>query len=164
MENVNQIKELLSRVKYASMATVNHDGTPHNSPLVFLYDHNLEYIFWGSHPESQHSQNILRTGQSFFVAFDSVNGSTGLYIQAEDGQMVDGGDLTQALEVHNHFRAKMGKDVIGISYYIGDSPQRMWRAKVNKVWVNAYERGSDGRLVKDFKIEINPEELVGLWD
>ncbi|MDO8452041.1 MAG: pyridoxamine 5'-phosphate oxidase family protein, partial [bacterium] len=90
MEHIKQAKEILKKIKYACMATVNKDGTPHNSPLVFLYENNLEYIFWGSHPESQHSQNVLRTGQVFFVAFDSVNGSAGVYIQAIEGQIVEG--------------------------------------------------------------------------
>ena len=159
MNNISEIKEILAKINYASMATVNEDGTPHNSPLVFLYDDNFDYIYWGSHPNSQHSQNILRTGQAFFTAFDSTNGNIGLYFKAIEGKIVEGQDLKDALIIHNRFREKRGKDVIQLDYYEGKSPQKMWRAKIEKIWVNAYERSDGGKLMRDYKIEVDPTEL-----
>jgi hypothetical protein len=163
MDQAAQVREILSGVRYASMATVNEDGSPHNSPLVFLYDSNLEYVFWGSHPESQHSRNIVRTGKAFFAVFNTSQGSTGVYIQVGEGHMVEGEELVTALEVHNRFRTKIGKKQIDIAYYLGDSPQRMWRAKVEKVWVNAYERDANGDLMRDFRVELRKDGLKRLW-
>ncbi len=163
MDNVEQAKNTLQKITYICMATVNKDGSPHNSPLVFLYDEHLKYIYWGSHPESQHSQNVLRTGQAFFVAFDSVNRDVGVYIRATEGHIVEGEDLMIALRVHNHFREKMGKDQLSVAYYSGNNPQRMWRAKVDQVWINAYQRRTDGKLIKDYKIELKPGSIMDLW-
>jgi hypothetical protein len=163
MDNIRSIKQTLSNVKYVSMATVNEDGSPHDSPVVFLYDKNFNYIYWGSHPESQHSKNILRTKRIFFVAYDSVEGSMGVYVKAEEGEITRGKNLTVALNVHNHFRNKWGKDSLSLGYYGENKPQKMWRAKVAKVWVNAYERGEDNRLVRDFKIEIDLNKLKNIW-
>lgn len=145
------------------MATVNEDGSPHNSPLVFLYDDNFDHIYWASHPESKHSKNVIRTGQAYFVAFDGVGGGKGMYVKVDNGQITEGEDLIIALKVHNRFRTNIGKDTLDIAYYTGESPQRMWRASVKQAWINASERGSYGRLSKDFKIEIPLEELSSLW-
>ncbi len=164
MEHIDQIKEVLNRVHYASMATVNEDGSPHNSPLVFLYDQSLKYCYWGSHPNSQHSQNIVRTGQAFFTVFDSIAGSVGVYIQAVDAKVAVGKELPEALQIHNRFREKANKKALDISYYQGTNPQRMWRAKTETVWINAYERDEKGRLLSDYKIQIDLETLDGLWN
>jgi len=64
LENkIKRAKELITTSRHVSIATVNEDGSPHNSPVRFLYDQNFEYIYWGSHPESTHSKNITRTGK-----------------------------------------------------------------------------------------------------
>jgi general stress protein 26 len=163
-EQIKKLKEILNGVKYVSMATVNKDGSPHNSPLVFLYDEKLHYIYWGSNPESQHSQNILRTGQAFFVAFNGTNSNIGVYISANKGKIAEGNDLITALKVHNYFRAKMGKKPIDIFYYSDSETQKMWMAEVNQIWINAYERDKNGTLIRDYKIEIKPETLSDLWN
>lgn len=158
-----QIEEILTTVRVASMATVNEDGSPHNSPLVFLYDQNMKHVFWASDPISQHAQNVLRTRQAYFTVFDSRVGRVGLYLKTSGGKIVTGSELEQALEIHNHFRAKLGKPAIALEYYQGESPQRMWQSTVQQVWINAYQRTADGQLLRDYKIEINTSELVGLW-
>ena len=64
LENkIKRAKELITTSRHISIATVNEDGSPHNSPVRFLYDPKLEYIYWGSHPDSIHSKNITKTGQ-----------------------------------------------------------------------------------------------------
>lgn len=115
MSRTQEIKDILDQVKYASMATVNPDGSPHNSPLVFLYDPELTHVFWSSDPDSLHSQNVFRTGQAFFTVFDSQAGGTGLYIQATKGKVVSGDELHQALEIHNHFATAMVKNQLILS-------------------------------------------------
>lgn len=164
MTDIEKLKVTLNKIHYVSMATVNDDGSPHNSPMVFLYDKNFEYIYWGSHPDSQHSKNILRTGEVFFAAFDAVAQNSGIYIKTIDGEIVEEADLDTALAVHNHFRNSMGKDSLEKAYYSKDNPQKMWRAKVVKVWINDFERGADGRLIRDYKIEIDSKELLNVWD
>ncbi len=164
MNKETQVKEILQQVKFVSMATVNEDGSPHNSPLLFLYDQRFEYIYWGSTIEALHSKNIVRTGEAFFAVFNSLSPSVGLYVKATECQIAEGTDLDLALTVHNHFRANVGKDALDVAYYCGTSPQRMWRGKVAQMWINAYERGADGRLIKDYKIEVTPGTLGEVWE
>lgn len=157
-ERVLRAKELLKTVQNAAMATVNEDGSPHNTPYFFMYDNSLTHVFWGSHPDSQHSQNVARTGQLFIVLYEADKGG-GLYIQADEGHTTEGAELEAALTVHNNFRAKNGKDPLPLSYY-HTGPQCMYMATVRKLWVNASERNADGRVIRDVRHEITQEDLL----
>lgn len=55
---LNETRELLKIVRHAAMATVNPDGTPHNTPYFFIHDPEFTKLYWGSHIDSQHSKNI----------------------------------------------------------------------------------------------------------
>lgn len=59
-ERIVRVRELLKTAKHASMATTNEDGTPHATPFYLILDHKLTRIYFGSHPQAQHSQNIIR--------------------------------------------------------------------------------------------------------
>jgi hypothetical protein len=139
--------ELLSTVRHATMATVNADGSPHNTPFFFLYSPDLRYIFWGSHPAALHSQNVARTGQIFVVLYDAVERG-GLFIRADEARAVEGDELVE------------GKDPLPISYYQGDKPQRMYRAATQQFWTNGSERDEQGLLVRDVRFEIGREQLL----
>ena len=152
---INRARELLTTSRHAAIATVNEDGSPHNTPLRFLYDSKLQYIYWGSHPESLHSLNAARTGKVFVVIYDAMQRG-GLYIKAENAHALDGDELRKALEVHNTFRIKEGSKPLTIDYYTGDSPQRMWSAKMTHFWVNSTKRDAQGHVAKDGREEIIP--------
>ncbi|MBM3257489.1 MAG: pyridoxamine 5'-phosphate oxidase family protein [Candidatus Liptonbacteria bacterium] len=149
-------KELLRTIRFAAMATVNADGSPLNSPLFFIPDPKLKYFYWGSHPDSLHSQNALHTGKIFATIFDERGG---LYMAAENAHILEGGKLASALEAHNVARARFNKKPITIDYYTGANPQRMWAATITHFWVNLMERDADGRLIRDSKQEISRENL-----
>jgi hypothetical protein len=155
---ITRARELL-KYRHAAMATVNADGTPHNTPFRFMYDHELEYIFWGSHPESLHSQNVSRTGNIFVVVYDAMKRG-GLYIKAASGHILGGRELTEAISIHNRLRAEEGQEPLDITYYSGDSPQRMWGAKIVTMWVNSSERDETGKLLKDIRLEITAKDLI----
>ncbi len=155
-----QARKLLQTARFCTMATVNPDGTPHNSPVVFLHNSALTKIFWGSHPESVHSQNILRTGQLFMVIYGAFEYTTGLYFRCVDGHALSGVELNEALRVHNAFRKRIGKNELSLSYYTGGSPQRMWSAKITNIWINSAERGIDGHLTKDFRVEVKNVDFI----
>lgn len=160
LENkIKRAKELITTSRHISLATVNDDGSPHNSPVRFIYDPKLEHIYWGSHPESIHSKNIQRTGQVFAVLFDRIERG-GLYMKGEDAQELSGKELEKALKIHNEFRVREGSEPLELNYYTGTSPQRMWGAKIINFWVNYAERGRDGHLIKDGRIEISAQDLL----
>ena len=158
-ERIQRAKELLRTVRHASMATVNEDGSPHNTPFLFLHDDKLTYIYWGSHPDSQHSKNILRTGQIFVVVYDAIERG-GLYIRAEGGHPLEGKEMDAALAVHNQFRAREKKSPLKLSYYTGNSPQRMWSAKTVEFWVVDDEKDANGHLIKDYRRKITVTDLL----
>jgi hypothetical protein len=141
------------------MATVNEDGSPHNTPYFFMRDDSLEHLYWGSHPDSQHSQNVARTGQIFVVLYDALERG-GLYIEADDGHVAEGEELETALAVHNALRAKEGREPLPISYYQGDKPQRVYVATTRRFWVNGTERGVDELIIRDVRYEISREDLL----
>ncbi len=157
-ERINKAKELLSNVRHASMATVNEDGSPLATPYLFMCDEKIENLYWGSHPESQHSKNVARTGQIFVVLYEA-NDFGGLYIEAEKAHALKGEELKAALAIHNKLRMSQGKESLTLSYYEGKSPQRMYGAKAIKFWVNMTERDKRGMLVKDYRQEINRTDL-----
>src|SRR5882757_1777190 len=99
-EKIERAKELLSTVRHAAMATVNEDGSPHSTPYFFMRSEDLTHLYWGSHPDSQHSQNVARDGQIFMVLYDAIERG-GLFIQANEAHATEGEELVEALKVHN---------------------------------------------------------------
>jgi hypothetical protein len=162
LENrIKRGKELMLTSRHISLATVNEDSSPHNSPVKFLYDPEIENIFWGSHPESIHSRNITRTGQVFAVLFDRKE-QGGLYFKCENAHQLSGQELEIALKIHNESRLKDGKDTLPLSYYTGDNPQRMWGARITNLWVNGAARDENGRLLKDTRMEVSAKDLLSI--
>jgi hypothetical protein len=160
-DRINRARELLRTVQHAAMATVNEDGSPHNTPYFFMYGEDLSRLYWGSHPEAQHSKNIQRTGQIFVVLFEAKAGG-GLFIRADQAKELEGDELKQALNAHNNARAKIGKEPLSLSYYGSDSPQRMYSAVPINFWVNMAERDQNSRVLRDYRQEISREDLLGI--
>lgn len=158
-QQIERAKELLTTIRHAAMATVNEDGSPHNTPFKFMHDSALTRIYWGSHPESQHSLNVARTGQIFIAVYDAHERG-GLYIRAEGGHPLRDEELDEALAVHNALRAAEGKTAIELSYYAGGSPQRMYSADITNLWVLGTERDEQGMLVREYRLEIQASDLV----
>lgn len=141
------------------MATVNEDGSPHNTPYFFLYDDKLRYLYWSSHSNSQHSRNAARTGQVFVALYDALGAGGGLYIRAEQAHALEGAEFDTALTVHNRFRANYDKHPIPREVY-DNGPQRMWSAVPTNFWVNIAERDDSGWVTRDFRVEIKVEDLI----
>jgi hypothetical protein len=157
-DSVNRAKQLLASVRHAAMATVNEDGSPHNTPYRFLADENLEYLYWGSHPDSLHSQNVARTGEVFIVMYEA-NESGGLYIKANKAHELGDTELVVALEVHNNYRHHEGKPPISVEYYTS-GPQKMYRAKIANFYVNSSEKNERGEVLRDYRKEITRKDLL----
>jgi predicted pyridoxine 5'-phosphate oxidase superfamily flavin-nucleotide-binding protein len=158
-DRIARAKELLATAQNAAMATVNEDGSPHNTPFFFIHDDALEYVYWGSHPGSLHCKNALRTGQIFVVLYD-MNKGGGLYIKANNAAVLTGVDLEKGLAIHNAFRVRNGKEPLGLDYYTTASEQRMYRAKTTSFYVNSATRNDTGRLLQDVRYEIRLSDLT----
>ncbi len=158
-DRINRAKELLKTVRHASMATVNADGSPHNTPFFFMYDDELQHVFWGSHPTSLHSQNVERTGQIFVALYDG-NERGGLFMQANNARATEGDELIVAVTAHNAARKRFGKDAEVTAEYYQRGHQRMYMANVQKMWVNSSDKDSEGAIIRDFRYEITAADLL----
>jgi len=156
---LNRAKELIYTSKHISLATSNSDGSPHNSPVMFLFDEKFEKIYWSSNIEALHSQNILRTGQVFAALFDRIEYG-GVYIKCEGGHILEGEELEVGLEIINFSRVKGGQQEINIDYYTAGSVQKMWSAKITNLWINMPVRDEKGFILKDVRVGLERNMLL----
>jgi hypothetical protein len=160
-KSIIKAKNLWNTARHAAMATVNADGSPHNTPFRFMRDPEFKFLYWASYPEAVHSQNILRTGNVFVVIYDAIEVEKGgLYISAENGHTLEGGELIKALAINNDLRSKEGKNQLDSKYYSGGTAQKMWSAKITHFWVNCAKRDASGQINKDSRQEISAADLL----
>ena len=161
-EQIVLAKKLLQTVRHAAYATVNEDGTPHNSPLMLIYNEDLTKLYIGSYSESLHCKNLTRTGRAFAVLFDSfTKGQGGVYITCVNGHECEGDELIEALRVHNRVRDKQGSKPIDIGYYLADKPaQRMYSLDIAKIEIYSVVRREDGLIVNEARDEVAAKDLL----
>jgi Pyridoxamine 5''-phosphate oxidase. len=158
-DRIERVRELLMDIHHVPIATVNEDGTPHNSPVFMAFDEELNG-YWASHPFSVHSQNIAREGNVFIVVFDSREGHGGLFMEGTAHMLSDDQDIRESLELLQETKEGMYGTMGDISLYTGDSPQRIYRFKPTTAWVNESERNKDGVIIRDKRVEIPLSSLV----
>jgi hypothetical protein len=64
-------REVLDGVRYIVLGTIDDDGRTRTSPVYFT-PHRYEYLYWVSHPDTHHSQNLHRDSRVSGVVFDST--------------------------------------------------------------------------------------------
>ncbi len=165
IETTTQIelaKKLLKSVRHAAYATVNADGTPHNSPLMLIYNEDLSKLYIGSHSDSLHVKNLLRTGAAYVVIYDSFTKGQGvIYIAGNNGHECKEAELNEALRVHNSVRAKQGSQPIPISFYQRPYPaQRMYCIEVARIEVYSLSRDTEGLIVCEERVVVEAAQLL----
>lgn len=160
--NIALAKNLLKTVRHAAYATTNQDGTPHNSPLMLIYNEDLTKLYIGSHTESLHCKNLVRTGKAFVVVYDSfTKGQGGIYITGENAHKCESDELVEALRVHNATRARYGSKPIDISFYQTAEPfQRMYSIDIAKIEIYSAIRGEDGIITSEARVEVDAKDLL----
>lgn len=157
MSNLLALKELLNTARYITYATVNEDGSPHNSPLFFIPSKGLTTLYIGTHPDSLHARNMVRTGQAFGVIF---NDAGGLYFKLDNCHETVGEELDEALAAHNAARAKLNKTALDKSYYEAPNPQRMYICNVIEISTNGVIRDANGHVARDTRDVISARDLL----
>jgi hypothetical protein len=155
---IERAKELLHTSLHAAMATVNADGSPHNTPYYLMFSADLKYFYWGSHPESMHSQNVTRTGQAFVVIYEA-QGHGGLFVRLQNAHAAKGGELKEALAAHNKHRGKAGNEPLPLQYYL-DGPQKMYKADTAQFWVSSASHDAKGLIIRDIRYEVGRKDLL----
>lgn len=152
-----RVRELLKTVRHVAIATVNSDGSPHNTPVCAGFDGELR-MYWVSNINSLHSQNIDRSGQAFVAVFNSLENGDGLYIQATARQL-EPGELAPGLKVCNDVRTEHGRDPLN-EEFLESSEQQIYCAIPEKLWVNLVERDDQDRIIRDYRHEISLNDLT----
>ena len=154
MSNDILAKQILKNIRYAALATVSADGIPWNTPILYAFDNRIN-IYWSSHPKSVHSSNIDKNGQAFIVIYNSKAGEgdwRGLYLETRASQLSDENEIKYAL---NLLGERRGKPFKFIDKFIDNSgSQRIYKAKVKKIWLNDAEKDDNGDFIKDYRIEV----------
>lgn len=156
-ERKERLRDMLSEVLHLALATVDQDGTPHNSPVFAAFD-SLGHFVWSSHPDALHSQNIARTGRTFITIFDSHNKGGGLYIDA-DAAEASGNDLQLALQIFNAKREHIGRSAMRLEQFLDDAPQRLYIATARQIYANQSERSVEGFVIRDHRLPLTLQEF-----
>jgi hypothetical protein len=155
---IERAREVLRDIHHVPIATVNEDGSPHASPVLFAFDGKL-HGFWASSPTSQHSQNIVRDGRVFLAVFDSRGGHSGLFLSGIAAEVIDQQDIVQGLQYLEVLKKNLyGSGMADLSTYMGQGPQRIYEFIPERAWVNHSER-QGGAIIRDQRYEIPLSEL-----
>ena len=66
-----QARDILDRIRYVVLGTIDEDGRTRTSPVYFM-PHGYEDLYWVSNPASHHSHNLERDNRLSGVVFDST--------------------------------------------------------------------------------------------
>ena len=149
---MDKAKEIIKKIIYITIATVDEDGQPWNTPVFGAYDKNCNF-YWGSHVDSQHSKNIRRNDKVFLVIYDSTvpaGQGEGVYIQALTNRLENPEEISLAHKLlwDRHIVPYWKLEEVQAS-----SPVNLYKATPQKIWVND-EGQVDGHYV-DIRNEIN---------
>lgn len=144
-------KEIISKIIYITIATVDRDRQPWNSPVYSAYDETYNF-FWTSWKENIHSQNIRENNKVFLVIYDSTvpeGTGEGVYIKAKAYELTDKEEIKRALK---YLYERKNKNPRRAEEFLENYPRRVYKAVPERVWMNA-EGEIDGNYV-DKRIEV----------
>jgi general stress protein 26 len=129
-------QSILDAINYATIATVDSDTQPWNTPVaVFRFDNDYA-LYWASWQDNQHSLNIRTNGKAFVVVYDStpVGGrpSAGVYMQGQALELIDEQEVMRAALV---FEGDPYNPSDGIQY-LGNYPRRIYKFVPEQIWMN----------------------------
>lgn len=138
MEYVDRAKEIIDQIIYITIATVDKDGQPWNTPVYSAFDKNYTF-YWISSPEAQHSKNIAANRRVFLNIYDSTvaeGTAEGVYIQAEASELIDVAEIEHALKLLADRKNKTPK---AAELFTNKSPRRVYKATTLRAWMNTDE-------------------------
>jgi nitroimidazol reductase NimA-like FMN-containing flavoprotein (pyridoxamine 5'-phosphate oxidase superfamily) len=129
-------RAILDRIEYITLATVDADGVPWNTPVYAGFDDGYR-CYWVSAAHVRHSQNIAATHRAAIVVYDSTapaGTGKGVYIQARAEALTDKQEMIHALAALERRGWKKPLDEVQ-----GSSIHRVYRAIPEQMWINTVE-------------------------
>jgi len=131
-DEVKKAKKILSRIMYATIATVSKEGKPWNTPLFIALDEKYNF-YWGSAHDSQHSKNIRNKKEVFLTVYDSTapaDTGEGVYIEAIAEELEDLDDIQHA---HSVLQTRRPTPYWRLEQFYDDTPLRLYKAEPKKI-------------------------------
>jgi general stress protein 26 len=153
-------KELVKTVKHISLATVNEDGTPHNTPLFFAVDDKFEHVYFVSRSDSLHTLNFTRTGRGFAALYDSNIFKGGVYLTLKDGHKTLRSDQEKAAKVFNEALKKWDVKILKNDFYKDDGGYNLYSGRIARIEVYRADVDSDGKVIVERREEVSAKELI----
>ncbi len=128
-------RKIMNDIVYITVATVNNDGTPWNSPVFCAYDSKYNF-YWISSKNCVHSANIEQNHNVALVIYDSTvpeGEGVGVYVKAKADIVTNRREMEKALGLI--YKRKRQKAPPDLDEFI-DSPRAVYKAKPVTFWVN----------------------------
>ncbi len=140
------LQNILAAIDYVTIATICADGQPWNTPVFGRFDDNLN-LYWVSHKQAQHSQNIAREPRIFVVIYDSTvpeGGGLAVYLKMRAQLLSAAAEIMEAQRTYD--TKFFAHDFAHHEQFLAtDCPQGFYRAIPEEVW-----RNSDGTIDQHF--------------
>jgi hypothetical protein len=159
-QRIQNVLDLLEDTAAAALATVNANGTPHNTPVFAAFDADYNMI-WASHTASQHSQNIARVPQVFIAVFDATcKHGNGLYIEAETEVITpDHPEFSMVCKTFVQAKKSLGSPEPLEQDFAEPDGQRLYRARPKTMWINYTTKNERGVIVRDQRFRVTADML-----
>ena len=153
---VGKAEKVLNDIIYLTIATVDWDGNPWNTPVYSA--HSVDYTFyWVSDKENQHSQNIINNKKAFVIVYDSTVAEwTWFWVYIEwEPEMLDASQKEESEYAANILAWRKNVVPRDIWEYNWEYPRRIFKFTPKKVYVNV--DGEKNWNYVDKRIDITKE-------
>jgi hypothetical protein len=148
-------RDVLDRIRYVVLGTIDQDGWPRTSPVYFV-PHRYRDLYWVSDPASHHSHNLARDSRLSGVILDTAvppgRDARAVYVSGR-AEEIKSDALAQHLPIA--FDPDRGARAFTAQELTGDADLRLWVLHVDAADVHipaghpTLGTGTDRRLPVD---------------
>jgi pyridoxine/pyridoxamine 5'-phosphate oxidase len=122
---------------FMTLATADPDGRPWATPVWFAHRDHREFV-WVSRPDARHSVNLAERPRLAIAIFDSTQQPgdvAAVYVEAEGGEVTDGSELVDAVEVFARRSEAHGLSTWTTENVTGSAEHRLYRARARALFI-----------------------------
>lgn len=152
-------RDVLDRVRYMVLGTVDEDGCTRTSPVYFV-PHRYRDLYWVSDPATRHSRNLERDPRLSAVVFDSTvlpgPDQEAVYVTGTAREL---GPDDFAEHLPRAFRPERGARAFAAEELTGEADLRLWVLRVDRLDVHVgYAHPTHGTGT-DRRVPLDPAEV-----